>query len=80
MTSPPSCHASTSRNSVTRKRLSVVADPIWASVLGHDNSPVDLVDRHGRGPTLGLQPMEAARPQRNRIHVDISVPHDEAGR
>ena len=23
--------------------------------------------------------MDAPRPQRNRIHLDVSVPHDEAG-
>jgi 4a-hydroxytetrahydrobiopterin dehydratase len=59
----------------------VISDvqPFWAAVLGYDErGPVDLVDRHGHGPTLGLQPMEVPRPQRNRIHVDISVPHDQA--
>jgi len=59
----------------------VISDvqPFWRAVLGYDErGPVDLVDRHGHGPTLGLQPMDAPRPQRNRVHVDISVPHDQA--
>ena len=38
----------------------------------------DLVDPHGRGPSLWFQDMDAPRPQRNRIHVDVSVPHDQA--
>jgi len=59
----------------------VISDvqPFWSAVLGYaERGPVDLVDRHGHGPTLGLQPMDAPRPQRNRIHIDISVPHDQA--
>jgi 4a-hydroxytetrahydrobiopterin dehydratase len=47
----------------------VISDvqPFWAAVLGYDErAPVDLVDHHSHGPTLGLQPMEAPRPQRNR--------------
>ena len=53
--------------------------PFWRTVLGYtERGPYDLVDSHGCGPTIGLQPMDAPRPQRNRIHVDISVPHDQA--
>jgi 4a-hydroxytetrahydrobiopterin dehydratase len=37
-----------------------------------------LVDPVGQGPAIWFQQMDAPRPQRNRIHVDISVPHDEA--
>jgi 4a-hydroxytetrahydrobiopterin dehydratase len=39
---------------------------------------VDLIDPNGQGPTFWFQQMDAPRPQRNRIHVDISVPHDQA--
>jgi 4a-hydroxytetrahydrobiopterin dehydratase len=38
----------------------------------------DLDDPHGRGPSFWFQQMDAPRPQRNRVHVDISVPHDQA--
>jgi 4a-hydroxytetrahydrobiopterin dehydratase len=31
-----------------------------------------------RGPGFGLQRMNAARPHRNRLHLDIAVPHDQA--
>jgi len=53
--------------------------PFWRAVLGYqDVGDEDLVDPHGRGPSFWFQPMDAPRPQRNRIHVDISVPHDQA--
>jgi hypothetical protein len=37
-----------------------------------------LVDPHRHGPSFWFQQMDAPRPHRNRIHVDISVPHDQA--
>jgi 4a-hydroxytetrahydrobiopterin dehydratase len=53
--------------------------PFWRAVLGYkDRGSEDLVDPHGRGPSFWFQPMAEPRPQRNRIHIDISVPHDQA--
>jgi 4a-hydroxytetrahydrobiopterin dehydratase len=56
--------------------------PFWRAVLGYeyrsDSPEEDLVDPRGRGPSLWFQPMDAPRPQRNRIHVDVWVPHDQA--
>ncbi len=53
--------------------------PFWRAVLGYqDVGDADLVDPHGRGPSVWFQQMDAPRPQRNRIHIDISVPHDQA--
>jgi 4a-hydroxytetrahydrobiopterin dehydratase len=58
--------------------------PFWKAVLGyvdeHNNSgPTGaLVDPLGQGPSIWFQQMDAPRPQRNRIHLDVSVPHDEA--
>jgi 4a-hydroxytetrahydrobiopterin dehydratase len=53
--------------------------PFWRAVLGYrEVGDEDLVDPHGRGPSIWFQQMDAPRPQRNRIHVDISVPHDQA--
>jgi 4a-hydroxytetrahydrobiopterin dehydratase len=58
--------------------------PFWKAVLGYvsepgaDGSYGGLVDPVGQGPAIWFQQMDAARPQRNRIHFDISVPHDEA--
>jgi len=54
--------------------------PFWRAVLGYEQfGDEDLVDPHGRGPSFWFQQMDAPRPQRNRIHVGISVPHDQAG-
>ncbi len=58
--------------------------PFWKAVLGYvdDTGASDLaaglVDPVGRGPVVWFQQMDAPRPQRNRIHLDIDVPHDEA--
>ncbi len=53
--------------------------PFWRAVLGYrEMGEEDLVDPRGRGPSIWFQQMDAPRPQRNRIHVDISVPHDQA--
>ena len=55
--------------------------PFWLAALGYieerDGSGA-LVDPLGEGPAIWFQQMDAPRPQRNRIHLDISVPHDEA--
>ena len=53
--------------------------PFWRAVLGYEQvGDEDLVDPHLQGPPFWFQQMDAPRPQRNRIHFDISVPHDEA--
>jgi 4a-hydroxytetrahydrobiopterin dehydratase len=53
--------------------------PFWRAMLGYrEVGDEDLVDPHGRGPSFWFQQMDAPRPQRNRIHLDISVPHDQA--
>lgn len=53
--------------------------PFWAAVLGYrQDSDGNLVDPLGRGPAMWFQQMDEPRPQRNRIHFDISVPHDVA--
>ena len=58
--------------------------PFWKAVLGYvDELPTSgpegpLVDPHGQGPSVWFQQMDAPRPQRNRTHFDVAVPHDEA--
>ena len=58
--------------------------PFWKAVLGYADEadrhgPTDpIVDPVGQGPAVWFQQMDAPRPQRNRIHVDVSVPHDES--
>ena len=58
--------------------------PFWQAVLGYVDEPGrggpwdGLIDPLGQGPAVWFQRMDAPRPQRNRIHFDVSVPHDEA--
>jgi 4a-hydroxytetrahydrobiopterin dehydratase len=60
--------------------------PFWKAVLGYDDdspSATDgqvkaLVDPHRVGPAFWFQQMDAPRLQRNRIHIDVAVPHDVA--
>jgi 4a-hydroxytetrahydrobiopterin dehydratase len=60
--------------------------PFWKAVLGYTDEPGrsgpqdSLFAPVGRAPAVWFQQMDAPRPQRNRIHLDVSVPHDEAGR
>ncbi|TKG69702.1 VOC family protein [Prauserella endophytica] len=52
--------------------------PFWREVLGYTDGAGDaLVDPAEQGPAVWFQRMTAPRPQRNRVHLDISVPHDE---
>lgn len=53
--------------------------PFWRAVLGYrELGDEDLIDPRGSGPSFWFQEMDAPRPQRNRIHIDVSVPHDQA--
>jgi 4a-hydroxytetrahydrobiopterin dehydratase len=52
--------------------------PFWKAVLGYEEIAGDLVDPLRQGPPVWFQQMDEQRPQRNRIHVDVSVPHDAA--
>lgn len=62
-----------------------VIRPFWKAVLAYvddpgSGDPIAIVDPVGQGPAVWFQHMDEPRPQRNRIHLDISVPHDEADR
>jgi 4a-hydroxytetrahydrobiopterin dehydratase len=51
----------------------------WRAVLGYrEVGDEDLLDPHSRGPSFWFQEMDEPREQRNRVHVDIFVPHDQA--
>lgn len=53
--------------------------PFWRALLGYGQIGDDyLFDPRGRGPGVGFQQMDAPRPQRNRIHLDVAVPHEQA--
>jgi len=57
--------------------------PFWKAVLayvdqpGADGPEDGIVDPAGQLPTIWFQQMDVPRPQRNRIHFDITVAHDE---
>jgi len=58
--------------------------PFWRAVLGYGDEPgragpADaIVDPAGQLPAVWFQQMDKPRPQRNRIHFDVTVAHDEA--
>jgi 4a-hydroxytetrahydrobiopterin dehydratase len=58
--------------------------PFWKAITGYADEPgselpAALIDPSGRGPAIWFQQMDAPRPQRNRIHIDVDVPAEEAG-
>lgn len=58
--------------------------PFWQAVLGYktaaeaDGTVTILVDPMRIGPTFWFQQMDKPRTDRNRIHMDVTVPHDQA--
>jgi len=57
--------------------------PFWKAVTGYADEPgselnAALIDPAGRAPAIWFQQMDAPRPQRNRIHIDVDVPHGVA--
>jgi 4a-hydroxytetrahydrobiopterin dehydratase len=59
--------------------------PFWRAVLGYVDEPTSagsqvnaLIDPSRIGPAVWFQQMDSPRRQRNRIHLDVTVPHDEA--
>ncbi len=55
--------------------------PFWKAITAYVDEPDlsdGLIDPTGRGPAIWFQQMDAPRPQRNRIHLDIDVPHEAA--
>jgi 4a-hydroxytetrahydrobiopterin dehydratase len=58
--------------------------PFWQAALAYVPEPTPagvapraVIDPRGHGPSVWFQQMDEPRPQRNRIHFDIDVPHDE---
>jgi 4a-hydroxytetrahydrobiopterin dehydratase len=53
--------------------------PFWHAVLGYEKvGDEDVVDPDLQGPPFWFQQMDVPRPQRNRIHIDLYIPHDQA--
>lgn len=83
-------HADTTRPRFVQVGIDAVDIPavrgFWRAVLGYEEDPrdgvTDIVDPLGIGMPLFLQNLDAddtaRRAQRNRIHVDLFVPADQA--
>ncbi|WOQ17352.1 VOC family protein [Raineyella sp. W15-4] len=55
--------------------------PFWLAVLGYrEAGDNEIVDPDRLAPLVWFQQMDQPRTQRNRIHLDVDVPHDEAER
>jgi 4a-hydroxytetrahydrobiopterin dehydratase len=53
--------------------------PFWQALLGYDSKqPDDLVDSADRTPSVWFQKTDSDAPDRQRWHLDVSVPHDVA--
>ena len=53
--------------------------PFWAAVLGYVEAGENaLTDPDGFGAGLWFQQMDEPRTERQRFHLDVSVPHDMA--
>lgn len=51
----------------------------WCAVLGYERAgDTDIVDPDGLYPAIYVQQMDQMRSGRNRLHVDVGVPHDQA--
>ena len=73
----------TSRLQVVQVTVDALSIPevvaFWRAVLDyHEIGDDDLIDPRGRGPMVWFQDMDTPRRQRNRVHVDISLPLSEA--
>jgi 4a-hydroxytetrahydrobiopterin dehydratase len=77
--------ASADRAAVQEVQLAVAAKPdeidlgFWRAVLGYaPMSDDNAVDPLGHGTTVGVQELDAAKPLRHAMHVDVSVAREHA--
>ena len=53
--------------------------PFWAAVMGYQVAKDGaVVDPQRHGPPIWFQDMDEPRTDRDRFHIDVTVPHDEA--
>jgi 4a-hydroxytetrahydrobiopterin dehydratase len=72
------------RASVQEMQLAIAAKPddadlgFWRAVLGYEPMADDNgVDPLGHGSTVWVQELDAAKPLRHAMHVDVSVPREQ---
>ncbi|MCW2850211.1 MAG: hypothetical protein JWR90_4185 [Marmoricola sp.] len=52
--------------------------PFWAAILGYEANGDEVTDQADRLPNVWFQQSDSEAPDRQRWHLDISVPHDVA--
>lgn len=53
--------------------------PFWAAAFGYEYlGAEDAIDPHRRNPHLWFHELEPPKPGRGRVHIDVSVPADQA--
>ena len=52
--------------------------PFWAAILGYEVNGDEVADAAGRTPTVWFQKTDSDAPDRQRWHLDVSVPHEVA--
>jgi len=52
--------------------------PFWAAILGYAENGDEVTDTAGRSPNLWFQATDSDAADRQRWHLDVSVPHDVA--
>ena len=71
---------------LTMVNLAVAHDPgtpvreFWAAALGYEEVDGDAMDQNRRNPSAAFHPFQTPKPGRGRLHIDVSVPADEAER
>lgn len=52
--------------------------PFWAAILAYDANGDEVTDPAERTPSVWFQDSDSQEPDRQRWHLDVSVPHDVA--
>ncbi len=53
--------------------------PFWAAAFGYRHlGAEDAIDPHRRNPHLWFHELDPPKPRRGRVHIDVSVPADQA--
>jgi 4a-hydroxytetrahydrobiopterin dehydratase len=52
--------------------------PFWAAILGYKANGDEVTDPADRTPNIWFQKTDSEAPDRQRWHIDVSVPHDVA--
>lgn len=77
--------ATADRAAIQEVQVAVSAKPdeidlgFWHAVLGYDPlAPDNGLDPLGHGSTVWMQDLDPAKPLRHAMHIDVSVPRDQA--